>query len=45
MAGRVKTWHLVTHARIIIQAFGLEAYLYAWVIAIRGGTFLEVIRH
>jgi hypothetical protein len=45
MAGRITTRHLVIHAWIIIQAFGVEAYLKAWWIAIRGGTFLEAIRY
>jgi hypothetical protein len=44
MNGRITTRHLVLNAKDIIQGFGLRTYVLAWVVAIRGGTFLEAVR-
>ena len=43
MSGRINTFHLVTHGRTIIREFGWRAYIRAWYVSIRGGTFLEAI--
>lgn len=43
MSGRITTLHLFMHGRLIIQEFGWRAYMRAWWVALRGGTFLEAI--
>lgn len=44
MLGRITTRHLVTHGTLIIRLFGVSVFVRAISVAIRGGTFIEVLK-
>lgn len=43
MVGKIRTVHLLTHPYTIISECGWRVYWEAWIVSLRGGTFLEAL--